>query len=105
MEENKQFVEFAVEVRKYNTLLTENYKQRKSWTPPNEKHLLSYIPGTVVDIYVKEGDRVKKGELLLIHEAMKMQNRIEMPFDGTIAKIHINKGEKIPKNHLMIEIA
>ena len=101
---NNELVDFAVEARKYKTLLTENFKARKVWEAPNDKLVLSYIPGTIVSIHVKEGDTVKKGTLLLIHEAMKMQNRIEMPFDGVIAKINITEGERIPKNHLMIEI-
>ncbi len=105
MEENKtEYVDFAVEARKYKTILTEKFKSRKEWSAPNEKEIRSYIPGTIIDIYVNEGDFVKKGTLLLIHEAMKMQNRIEMPFDGTISKILIQKGERIPKNHLMVEI-
>ncbi len=104
MTEKDNLVDFAVEARQYKTLLTEKYKARKSWAAPNEKEIHSYIPGTIIDICVKEGDSVKRGDLLLIHEAMKMQNRVEMPFDGTIAKIHVTKGEKIPKNFLMIEI-
>ena len=54
MEKNEEFVGFAVEARKYQTLLTEKYKNRKPWVAPNPKHILSHIPGTIVDILVKE---------------------------------------------------
>jgi biotin carboxyl carrier protein len=59
---------------------------------------------TIVEVFVTEGQQVKKGEMILMLEAMKMQNRIEMPFDGKIKKINVKKGEKIPKNLLMIEL-
>jgi biotin carboxyl carrier protein len=53
---------------------------------------------------VTERQKVKAGETLMILEAMKMANRIIMPFDGTIAKLHVKTGDIVPKRHLMIEI-
>lgn len=102
---NNEFVGFAVEARKYQTLLTEKYKQRKPWCAPNDHEVRSHIPGTVVAVEVKEGDTVKAGELLLVHEAMKMRNRVVMPFDGVIKKINVGVGERIAKDVVMIEIA
>lgn len=104
-EKNNDFVGFAVEARKYQTLLTEKYKHRTPWVAPNAKEVRSHIPGTIIEIVVKEGQSVKKGDLLLIHEAMKMRNRVVMPFDGVIAKICVSEGEKIAKNVVMVEIA
>ena len=99
-----EFVDFAVTARKYKTQLTEKYKQRKPWTEPNPNEIISYIPGTIVKIFVTEGQTVKKEEMVLMLEAMKMQNRIKMPFDGTIKRINVKEGDKIPKNTVMIEI-
>ena len=65
---------------------------------------MSFIPGTIVDVFVKEGQEVAEGESLMILEAMKMKNQITMPFDGTVKKIHVKKGEKIPNKYLMLEI-
>lgn len=104
MEKNEDFVGFSLEAGKYQTLLTEKYKNRKTWIAPNPKEILSHIPGTIVDILVQEGQTLKKGDLLLIHEAMKMQNQVVMPFDGVIAKINVSVGEKIAKNIVMIEL-
>ena len=103
--DNNEFVGFAVEARKYQTHLTEKYRQRKPWTAPNDREVRSHIPGTIVSIEVKEGDTVRKGELLLIHEAMKMRNRVVMPFDGVIKSINVTQGERIAKDVVMIEIA
>lgn len=100
-----QMVDFAVTARKYKTLLTEKYKNRKFWENPSPYEIQSYIPGTIIQVFVKEGKVVKEGEPLLILEAMKMQNRIDMPFTAKIKKINVKVGEKIPKDFLMIELA
>ena len=102
---NLEWVDFAVEARKYKTHLTENYKQRKPWVAPDTKEVKAYIPGTIVSVAVKPGDALKQGDLLLVLEAMKMQNRIEMPFDGVIKAIHVKPGDVIAKHFLMVEIA
>lgn len=102
--ENSEFVQFAVTARKYKTLLTTKYKNRKVWVDPNPYEIQSFIPGTILEISVKEGETVKEGEPLLILEAMKMQNRIEMPFTAKIKKINVNVGDRIPKDTLMIEL-
>ncbi len=100
----EEWVDFAVTARKYKTMLTPKYKARKVWTNPNPYDVQSFIPGTVLKILVKEGDLVKEGEPLLILEAMKMQNHIDMPFTARIKKINVTEGEKIPKDTLMIEL-
>jgi biotin carboxyl carrier protein len=101
---DSEFVDFAVTARKYKTLLTKKFKNRKVWEAPNPNNIKSYIPGTIIELNVKPGQKVKQGDLLLRLEAMKMQNRIDMPFDGVIKSVNVNVGEKIPKNFLMIEI-
>ncbi len=100
----KEYVDFAVTARKYQTLLTEKYKKRQSWVNPSAYDIHSFIPGTVIEIMAKEGDEIEEGAPLLILEAMKMQNRIEMPFGAKIKKIHVTPGQKIPKGTLMIEL-
>lgn len=62
------------------------------------------MPGLVLAINVKEGDTVKKGDGLLVLEAMKMENLIKAQSDGKVKKIHIAKGTKVEKNQAMIEM-
>jgi biotin carboxyl carrier protein len=88
----------------YTTTYNKKFINRKVWSEPNLNHIYSYIPGTIVDLLVSEGQPVEEGETILILEAMKMNNSIQMPFDGKIVKINVEKGQKIPKNFLMIEI-
>lgn len=53
------------------------------------------MPGRVVKLFVAEGDTVRKGQGLLILEAMKMENEISAPGDGTVAKILVNAGQTV----------
>ena len=55
----------------------------------------SPLPGVILDIKVKEGDTVKRGQTLLILEAMKMENDIKSDRDGKVTAIQVSKGESI----------
>lgn len=61
------------------------------------------MPGMVLNILVSEGQEVKKGDALIVLEAMKMENILKSPTDGTIKKIAINKGVAVEKNQLLIQ--
>ena len=61
------------------------------------------MPGLVLNIIAKEGDEVKKGDPLLVLEAMKMENILKSPTDGVIKKIAVQKGIAVEKNQLLIE--
>jgi biotin carboxyl carrier protein len=60
------------------------------------------MPGLVLDVIVKVGDEVVKGDTLLILEAMKMENVIKSPTDGVIKSVAIKKGETVEKNQLIL---
>lgn len=98
------YVDFGVMAGTYKTQLTKKFADREVWHKPVPGEVLSNLPGTIIQVLVKEGQTVKEGELLLIHEAMKMLNRIVSPVAGTVTKIHVTVGDKIGKNHLMIKI-
>jgi biotin carboxyl carrier protein len=93
-----------VQGAKYPTYLTRKFKNRKVWQPHNPNNINSFIPGTIIDVMTKPGEKVKEGQPILILEAMKMHNNVLMPFDGEIVKIHVQRDEIVPKNFLMVEI-
>ncbi|MDR0992000.1 MAG: biotin/lipoyl-binding protein [Ruminococcus sp.] len=62
------------------------------------------MPGTINDIKVKAGDSVKKGQQLLILEAMKMENDIVAPEDGTVAAILVNKGDSVNADQVLVSL-
>lgn len=64
----------------------------------------SFIPGSIKKIYYRVNDKVKEGDIVLIHEAMKMENEIRAPKSGIIQSIGVKEGENILANHLLFEI-
>ena len=72
-------IQVHVSGRKYKTLYTRKFLERKKWEAPNPNEVRSIIPGSVTEITVKAGDKVKKGDKLMIYEAMKMKNIQERP--------------------------
>ena len=68
------------------------------------KEIKSPMPGLVLKILVNEGDLIKKGENLLILEAMKMENMIKAPADLIVKKINVKIGDKLEKNQLMLTL-
>ena len=66
--------------------------------------LFSPMPGVIVDIPVKSGDRVQKGDTILVQEAMKMQMKIRTSSAGTITKINTATGRQVEKGELLVTI-
>ena len=62
----------------------------------------AHMPGKVLSINVKAGDAVKSGDVLLILEAMKMQNEIMAPADGTVSDVRVSAGQTVATGDVMI---
>ena len=67
-------------------------------------HVTTSMPGTIVDVLIKEGDKVKAGDPLFITEAMKMETEIQAPVAGTVKAIHIKKGDSVNPDETLIEL-
>lgn len=65
----------------------------------------SPLPGIIVDIKVKAGDEVKKGQVIAILEAMKMENNIASPIDGKVTEINVNPGDSVLEGVTILTIA
>lgn len=63
------------------------------------------LPGLIIDIKVREGDKVKAGQNIIVMEAMKMENQIQATTDGTVKKIFVKKGDNVAEGIAMVEIA
>ena len=84
-----------------------NQKDKDSSKRPKPSHggcLTTAMPGTIVDIKVKIGDKVSAGDSLVVIEAMKMENEIQAPDSGTVIAIHIAKGDSVSPNETLLEI-
>ena len=69
-----------------------------------EYHLRAPMPGLVVAIPVTEGQSVKRGQVILILESMKMQNELKAPRDGTIGRIRIRPGETVEQKQTLLSV-
>ena len=69
-----------------------------------EFHLKAPMPGLVVTIPVAEGQEVKKGQVLLILESMKMQNELKAPRDGTIGRVRVRAGESVEQRQTLLSV-
>ena len=63
------------------------------------------MPGTILDVRVQNGAKVKKGNVLVILEAMKMENEIQAPCDGTVTSVCVKKGDSVETQALICTIA
>lgn len=69
-----------------------------------KESLKAPMPGKIIDVMVREGSNVLRGEPLLILEAMKMQNEIQSPVNGKIIRVHAKPNSNVMKDDLLIEI-
>lgn len=69
-----------------------------------EFHLKAPMPGLVVSIPVAEGQPVKKGDVLVILESMKMQNELKSPKDGTVHRIRVKAGETVEQKATLLSV-
>jgi pyruvate carboxylase len=70
----------------------------------NPNHIAATMPGTVVKVLVEKGEKVNKGDHLMITEAMKMETTVQAPFAGIIKDIYVKNGDAIQTGDLLIEL-
>lgn len=66
--------------------------------------VLCPMPGTIVDIKVQVGSAVKKGDVLVVFEAMKMENEIMAAADGTVSAVYVNKGDTVESGKVLLSL-
>jgi biotin carboxyl carrier protein len=70
-----------------------------------EFHLKAPMPGLIVTVPVAEGQDVKKGDILVILESMKMQNELKCPRDGTVGRVRAKAGDGVEQNQVLLTVA
>jgi biotin carboxyl carrier protein len=93
----------AVENIKKESIPTYSGSSKKMTSAEASTHdILSPIPGLILEIMVKEGDKVAVGDILLKMEAMKMENEIKSTRNGTVTKIYVNKADSVLEGQQLI---
>jgi biotin carboxyl carrier protein len=88
----------------YKTRISNKFTNRKPYQPADPRIILSFIPGTVLDIFIEPGQDVSKGDILMILDAMKMQNKLKCSIDGKVRSIAVKKGDKVSKGTILLEL-
>jgi biotin carboxyl carrier protein len=89
----------------YETQANRTFNMRKPYTAKSINQVFAPIPGTCISVAVTKGQSVKKGDILVLFNAMKMHNRVIAPIDGTVQDIHISAGQVFKKGQLFVDIA
>jgi len=89
-------------------VITKPVEEKKAPAPApasdSSKSITCPMPGTILKIAVKPGDTVKRGDVVVILEAMKMENEIVAPNDGVVNKIHTTKSSNVSTGDALVTI-
>lgn len=91
-----------ITIRDLSAKISENIRPKAD--PQNPHHLGASMPGKVLKVLVEVGDKVKRGEHLLVSEAMKMETTIQAPIDGKVKAVLVKAGETIEAGDLLLEL-
>ncbi len=103
--------ELSIDGHLFRTLFKPQRAAKKQHLPINGESdqsglvkVSAFMPGTIVSVAVKEGDPVAEGELLLILEAMKMENEIKSPVSGKVVEVLASENSTVAKGDVLIKI-
>ena len=86
------------------TLSVTNLRRRGSQASSTPEDLVSEMPGQVIEVRAKEGDSVRRGDVLVVLEAMKMEIRMTAPHDGIVARLLVAQGDIVDRGQLLAEV-
>jgi len=98
------FSELEIDGTIYKTMFPKYFHQNKKWKPKEIGDVESLITGVIKKVFVAQGNLVKKGDCLLLLEAMKMNNEILSPIDGVVQDVFVTENSSVSKGTLMIKI-
>ena len=107
--ENKKGITLKIEERIYHVGIKDKFDQLLEKMGMNNlastklNDIKAPMPGLILSIDVKIGDKVQKGDKIMILEAMKMENILKAPGDGVVKSIPVNKGDSVEKNAVLIQ--
>jgi len=71
----------------------------------NPNHIGAPMPGKVLKVFVKAGDEIKIGDILMVTEAMKLETNVKARCDGKVSEVKFEEGEKVEKDDLLVVLA
>ncbi|MFA5381347.1 MAG: biotin/lipoyl-containing protein [Candidatus Izemoplasmatales bacterium] len=101
---NGKLYEVELESVTENTTRIETPQTSTAFAPAEGTKVFSPMQGTIIKINVSVGSNVKRGSVLAILEAMKLENEIQSPIEGTVKQVLVTKGENVDANKLLVVI-
>ena len=106
LEPNKKgLYDIQIEGNHFSAEVFSGFQSSSKKAVPDTGSIHSPMPGLIIDIMVKIGDRVKEGQTLLIQEAMKMQMKLRAPSSGVVKSILITPGSQVEKGVLLVSLS
>ncbi len=105
MNEKMEIQQLCIAETVYETTFTRKFKNHKPYVAPDPNMIRCVIPGVIQQIFVRPGQKIRKGDPVCVLEAMKMQNDIVSPFDAKVKSIHVNVGQMVTKGQLLVALA
>jgi biotin carboxyl carrier protein len=102
MNENDKLGYLKIDDSLYQTRISKKFRSRTSYSPVDPRIILSFIPGTVLDIFIVPGQNVSRGDNLMILDAMKMQNKLKCHMNGKVKSVAVKKGDKVSKGTVLV---
>ncbi|NLP06391.1 acetyl-CoA carboxylase biotin carboxyl carrier protein subunit [Candidatus Fermentibacteria bacterium] len=95
--------ELEVDSTRYETEIP-----RRSLRPfpglPDRREVRAFIPGTIVEVRAREGERVSPGQVLLLLDAMKMHNEVCSEIQGRVRSVMVRRGDRVEKNQILVSL-
>ena len=104
MDNNRETGLLNIDHTFYKTRISRKFQERKPYQKVDPQMIVSAIPGSVVNIPVKTGQEVRKGDDLVILDSMKMQNRMKCMKNGRIKEIFVKEGDKVAKGTILMAL-
>ena len=104
MKEATGNIVLVVDQTPYQTRSTTKFARHRIFQRQDPKKILAHIPGLIVEICCKPGDRIQREDRLAVLEAMKMKNALLATHPGIIEAVHVKPGQMVAKNQLLISL-
>jgi len=104
MSQEHDWEELNIDDTVYPTRLTAKYRRRRAGAVEDASIIRAAVPGKILAVSVEPGSVVRRGQGLLVLEAMKMENTIMAVADGAVAKVHVTPGALVAKGDLLVEL-
>jgi len=101
---NMEMKRLRIDDALYETEIPEDLMKSRYRGIKDSREISAVIPGTIAEVKVGKGDRVTAGQVIMILEAMKMFNDVEVETDGTIAEIYVVAGERVKKDQVIARL-